>query len=75
MSKFSDWLFDRSYPSYMAIVFGLIIPPLAILAIAQAVVSSHFEAEAFNRLTGSSVTTWDAVWGELRVDVPVREKE
>jgi hypothetical protein len=29
------------------------------------------EANTFNRLTGASVTTWDAMWVELRVDVPV----
>lgn len=31
------------------------------------VVESHFESEAFNRLTGGNATTWDALWTELRV--------
>lgn len=31
------------------------------------VVSSSFEARAFNRNTGAHATTWDAMWTELRV--------
>lgn len=32
------------------------------------VMSAHFEARAYNRLTGSDVTTWEAIWVRLRVD-------
>jgi hypothetical protein len=32
------------------------------------IVSSYFEAQAFNRLTGKNASTWDAMWVELRVD-------
>ena len=28
---------------------------------------SYMEAQAFNRVTGKSVSTWDAMWIELRV--------
>lgn len=28
---------------------------------------SFFEARAFNKLTGSHATTWDAMWSDLRV--------
>lgn len=31
------------------------------------VVKSHFEARAYNRITGAHVSTWDAMWVELRV--------
>ena len=31
------------------------------------VISSHYEAKAFNRVTGKNVATWDAMWIELRV--------
>jgi len=31
-------------------------------------VQSYFEARAYNRLTGSDVSTWDAMWIELRVE-------
>lgn len=34
------------------------------------VVSSYFEAKAFNRITGQNVTTWDAMWLNLRVQEP-----
>jgi hypothetical protein len=33
-------------------------------------VTSSIEAAAFNRVTGSNVTTWDAMWLQLRVDRP-----
>jgi hypothetical protein len=32
------------------------------------IVKSHFEAAAFNRATGKNVSTWDAMWVELRVE-------
>ena len=28
---------------------------------------SHMEAKSYNRVTGSDVTTWEAMWIELRV--------
>jgi hypothetical protein len=31
------------------------------------VVQSFFEARAFNNATGANVSTWDAMWIELRV--------
>lgn len=31
-------------------------------------IQSHFEAAAFNRATGKNVSTWDAMWVELRVE-------
>lgn len=48
-----------------------------LLAIIGAMFSfrSFMEARAFNRLTGANVSTWDAIWVELRVDIPVRMKE
>ena len=35
-------------------------------------ISSHFEAAAFNRLTGKRVSTWDAMWVQLRVQEPAK---
>lgn len=32
------------------------------------VVRSYFEAQAYNRITGSNVSTWDAMYVELRVE-------
>ena len=32
-----------------------------------AVISAKFEADAYNRITGNSVSTWDAMFVDLRV--------
>lgn len=32
------------------------------------ITKSYFEAAAFNRATGKNVSTWDAMWIELRVE-------
>jgi hypothetical protein len=48
-----------------------ILPVLAAwvgVAAAVWVVASHFEARAFNRATGADVSTWDAMFVELRVN-------
>jgi len=37
-----------------------------------AVVKSYNEARVYNRLTGASVTTWDALWVDLRVQEGVK---
>lgn len=39
-----------------------------VLLLVGVVIKSHFEAKAFNRLTGKSVTTWEAIFVELRID-------
>lgn len=36
------------------------------------VVSSFFEARAFNEITGKSVTTWQAMFVDLRVQETVK---
>ena len=43
------------------IVVLLILPPVCW------VFSAYMEAKAYNRVTGAHVTTWDAMWVELRV--------
>lgn len=47
------------YVLFLAAVFALCCVPW--------VVSSYFEAQSYNRLTGANVTTWDAMWIDLRV--------
>jgi len=34
---------------------------------------SHEEAKAYKRITGKEVSTWDAIFVELRVDSSVKE--
>jgi hypothetical protein len=41
----------------------LLLPACYILA-------SAMEANAYNRVTGAHVTTWDAMWLDLRVTTP-----
>lgn len=36
------------------------------------VFQSSMEAHTYQRLTGKHVTTWDAMWVELRVQEPVK---
>jgi len=36
-------------------------------AVASWVVHSKFEADAFNEITGKNVSTWNAMWIQLRV--------
>ena len=47
------------------------ITMLVILFIAVAalivVVPAYMEARTYNKLTGANVTTWDAIWIDLRV--------
>ena len=35
---------------------------------------SYFEARTYTRLTGRNVTTWDAMWVDLRVIEPATER-
>lgn len=46
------------------------------VAISFVLFSAWCEATAYNRVTGANVTTWDALFVELRIDgVPKRETE
>lgn len=31
---------------------------------------SHMEAQSFNKITGENISTWDAMWVQLRIDRP-----
>lgn len=39
-----------------------------LFAIGIIVGSAYFEASSYNRITGSNVSTWDALWLDLRVN-------
>ena len=47
---------------YAALLAIIAVPATAIWAF-----RSSMEARAYNRVTGSNVTTWEAMWIELRV--------
>lgn len=46
---------------------GLIFVGMTGLLLGSWAMKSHFEASSYNRATGSNVSTWDAMWIELRV--------
>ena len=48
-----------------------ILAIIGIIALAQA----SFEADAYRRLTGKNVTTWDAIWLDLRVNEEIKERK
>lgn len=48
---------------------ALVVAITLIVAIGEWVLMSAMEAKAYNRATGAEVTTWDAMWIELRVQV------
>jgi hypothetical protein len=52
----------------------VLVPVFIIGAITLAVVvgSAHMEAKAFNKVTGKNVSTWDAIFLDLRVQEEVK---
>ena len=64
--KILDWLGENPLLGYIAI-FALV----ASIGTGVWIVRSHMEAATFSRITGEQVTTWDAMWVQLRVDRPV----
>lgn len=56
-------------PKDLIIGAGIIVTAIAI-ALSIVVFSAKQEAEAYNRITGKNVSTWDAIFVELRVDAP-----
>jgi hypothetical protein len=46
-----------------------------VCAVAMAVlaVASYFEAQSYNRVTGANVSTWDAMWLDLRVQEQTKD--
>lgn len=51
---------------------GILLSLAAMVLIGTWIGLSYMEARTFERLTGKHVTTWDAMWVELRVQEPVK---
>ena len=58
---------DRKAIALTVIVGISILLFVVIIGWSMHAVKSYFEAEAYNRITGSHVTTWDAMFVDLRV--------
>lgn len=56
-------------PKDLLIGAGITFVSIAI-AIGFWIFSASLEAQAYNRITGKNVSTWDAMFVELRVDAP-----
>lgn len=52
-------------PNWFVWACGLAV--MIVLVLLLWVFPSHMEAQAYNRVTGENVSTWDAMWIELRV--------
>jgi hypothetical protein len=59
---------DREAKFAVALYATFIVGFLAIF-----VVRSRWEAEAYTRLTGKQVSTWDAMFLDLRVQEPIQD--
>ena len=55
------------------VVCSAFLSAILVVCIACWVISSHFESKTYTELTGRSVTTWQAMWVQLRVIEPARE--
>lgn len=53
-------------------VVALLVLGVFLLVLGAGVVDAFFEARAYNNATGSDVSTWDAMWIELRVQAGPR---
>lgn len=68
MSKLGDLVERRP----VTMVVGAVLVAAAFV-IGCHVFKSAMEAAAYNRATGSNVSTWDAMWIELRVQAGPRD--
>jgi hypothetical protein len=57
-----DWLTAIGF-------FGVIV----VLGVSIWLVASFMEAKTYTKLTGKPVSTWDAMWIQLRVQEPIND--
>lgn len=55
---------DRQEIAFATVIIVLIL----LIGSAVWVFQSSMEAQVYNRETGSNITTWEAMWTNLRVD-------
>lgn len=56
----------------ITLLYALGIPAILAVGVGLWVIRSHYEAQTYERLTGVHVTTWEAMWVQLRVSEPAR---
>ena len=52
----------------LSIIEVIVIGFVVLMLFGGVFVQPYFEAQAYNRITGSNVSTWDAIWVQLRVN-------
>jgi hypothetical protein len=52
--------------------FGVVL--LFALLLSIPIISAYFEAQSYNRVTGANVSTWDAIFLDLRVQESPKEQ-
>ena len=57
------------------ILAGLVSGVLTVAMLVFWIIPSYFEASTYNRLTKATLSTWDAMWVELRVTEPLRTED
>lgn len=63
--RYGQWYDENPIGGFLSVIAAVLV----ISSVAW-VTCSHFESQAFTRVTGRNVSTWDAMWIELRVDNP-----
>jgi flagellar basal body-associated protein FliL len=66
---FEKWSENKA----IAVAVGILLLAVTIFTAIPWVISSKFEADAFNRVTGKNVSTWDAMFVELRIQEQTKE--
>lgn len=56
-----------------AIMYGCLLILIILLLGGVAYTRAYFEAQAYNRITGKEVTTWDAMFLDLRIQESVKD--
>ena len=54
------------------VLLGAIVLGFISAFISAWIIKSKLEADAFNNATGKQVSTWDAMWIELRIQEPAK---
>lgn len=62
-----NWEDFKILMGIICLFFGLIL-----FALGMNYCHSYFEAKTYNKLTGKNVTTWDAMWVDLRINEQVK---
>lgn len=65
-----DWLKEQKrHDFWMMFWYSTIVSLILVVMITWMILRPYYKAKSFNRLTGQSISYWDAMWLDLRVQV------